>query len=82
MLTQGTTKPRYNINLYLQLLKEELDTLWVDERVNSWDTVVEDYFPMRAASITTMHDYLSYIYIAGQVCHGSNECQVHGSDDI
>ena len=74
MLIQGPTQPGNDINLYLQLLKEELDMLWVEPGVNTWDDVAEDYFPMRAALITTVQDYLGYGYIVGQVCHGHNAC--------
>ena len=59
MLIQGPTQPGNDINLYLQLLKEELAMLWADEGVNTWDVFAEDYFPMRAALITTVQDYLA-----------------------
>ena len=72
MLIQGPTQPGSDINLYLELLKEELDTLWADEGVDTWDAYAEEYFPMRAALITTVQDYLGYGYIACQVCHGHN----------
>jgi hypothetical protein len=36
ILIQGPKQPGININLYLQLLKDELDTLW-DQGVNTWD---------------------------------------------
>jgi hypothetical protein len=36
MLIQGPKQPGININLYLQLLKDELDTLWY-QGVNTWD---------------------------------------------
>jgi hypothetical protein len=81
MLIQGPTQPRNGINLYLQLLKEELDTLWAEPRVNTWDSVVEDYFPMRAVLITTVQDYLGYRYIASKVCHRHNAC-VRCMDDM
>ena len=29
---------------------------------------------MRAALITTVHDYLGYGYVSGQVCHGHYAC--------
>ena len=32
MLVQGPKQPRNDINLYRQLLKEELDTLWAEQR--------------------------------------------------
>lgn len=70
MLIQGTKQPGNDIDLYLQLLKEEQDTLWADEGVNTWDANVQDYFPMRDALITTVQDYLGYGYVSSQVCHG------------
>ena len=69
MLIQGPTQPGNDINLYLQLLKEELETLWDENGVNTWDASVQEHFPMRAALITTVHDFLGYGYVSGQVCH-------------
>jgi hypothetical protein len=74
MLIQGLAQPGNDINLYLELLKEELDTLWAEPGVSTWDAVAEDYFPMRAALITMVQDYLGYVYITCQVCHGHNAC--------
>ncbi|KAK1574492.1 hypothetical protein QYE76_017936 [Lolium multiflorum] len=45
-----------DINLYMGLLKEELATLW-DVPANTWDAAAEEYFPMRAALLTTVHDF-------------------------
>src|SRR4051812_6873415 len=45
---------RYGPQSILQLSKEELETLWKDG-VNSWDAAAKEYFPMKAAVITTMH---------------------------
>ena len=49
MLIQGPTQPGNNINMYLQLLKHELDTLWEKHGVTTWDANTGDYFPMRSA---------------------------------
>ncbi|KAK1561232.1 hypothetical protein QYE76_072032 [Lolium multiflorum] len=62
-----------DINLYMGLLKEELATLW-DTPANTWDAAAEEYFPMRAALLTTVHDFLGCGYVAGQVVHGFNAC--------
>ena len=48
MLIEGPKQPGNDINLYLGLLKEELDTLW-KMLANRWDVVEKGYFPMRAA---------------------------------
>ena len=34
----------------------------------------ERIFPMRAALLRTVHDYLGYRYVAGQVVHGFSGC--------
>ena len=56
MLIEGPKQPGNDINLYLGLLKEELDTLWKTP-ANTWDAVEKEYFPMRAALLTMVHDY-------------------------
>jgi hypothetical protein len=48
MLIQGPKQPGNDIQLYLDLLKEELATLW-DAPPNTWDAIAQDYFPMRDA---------------------------------
>ena len=73
MLIEGPKQPGNDINPYLGLLKEELDTLWKTP-ANTWDAAEKEYFPMRAALLTTVHDYLGYGYLAGQVVHGFSGC--------
>ena len=58
---------------YVGLLKEELDTLW-KTLANTWDATEKEYFPMRVALLMTVHDYLGYGYLAGQVVHGFSRC--------
>jgi hypothetical protein len=64
MLIQGPKQPGNDIQLFLDLLKEELATLW-DAPPNTWDAVTQDYFSMRAALVTTVHDYLGCGYVSG-----------------
>ena len=45
-----------------------------DGAANTWDAAEKEYFPMRAALLTTVHDYLGYGYVAGQVVHGFSGC--------
>ncbi|KAK1642273.1 hypothetical protein QYE76_060078 [Lolium multiflorum] len=73
MLIQGPTQPGSDINLYLELLKEELVTLW-EEGTETWDAYGQETFRMKAALLTTVQDYLGYGYIACQVCHGHKAC--------
>ena len=42
--------------------------------VDTWDAAEKEYFPMRAALLTTVHDYLGYRYLVGQVVHGFSGC--------
>jgi hypothetical protein len=74
ILIQGPKQPGNDLNLYLQLLKDELDTLWNTAGVNTWDAAAGDYFPMRAMLLMIVQDYLGYGYIACQVCHRDNAC--------
>ena len=64
MLIQGPRLPGNDINLYLGLLKEELQTLWITP-TKTWDASKGDYFYMRAVLITTVQDYLGYGYLSG-----------------
>jgi hypothetical protein len=73
MLIQGLTQLGSDINLYLELLKEELDTLW-EEGVETWDAHKEETFRLRVVLLTMMHDYLGYGYIVCHVCRGHKAC--------
>ena len=74
MLIQGPKQPGTDINMYLKLLKYELHTLWEEGGVNTWDALAEEYFPMIAALLCTVHDVPGYGYVSSQVCHGHNGC--------
>ena len=57
MLIQGSEQSGNNIDLFLGLLQEDLDTLWKTP-AKTWDASKGKYFNMRAALITTVQDYL------------------------
>ena len=61
------------MHLYLGLLKEELATLW-ETPAHTWDAYTKEYFPLRAALLTTVQDYPGYAYVLAQVNHGHNAC--------
>ena len=65
MLIQGLKQPGNDIDVYLQLYKEELATLWSTTGVNTWDASKQEYFPLRALMICTVQDYLGYGYVSG-----------------
>ena len=54
MLINGPKQPSNGINLYLKLLKDELDTLWAEEGVKTWDAFDEQYFHMSAFLLCTV----------------------------
>ena len=65
------TQPGSDINMYMQLVKEELDTLWDKKGVSTWDAYKKEYFDMRA--VCHGH-YLGLGYVSSQVCHGHYAC--------
>ena len=68
MLIQGLAQPGRDINLYLELLKEELAILW-EEGVETWDAYLQQPFRMKDALITG-------------VPRTQGLCEVHGKDAI
>jgi hypothetical protein len=56
ILIQGPKQPGIDMHLYLELLKEELATLW-ETSVHTWDTYKGEYFGLRVALLTTVQDY-------------------------
>src|SRR3954463_10846287 len=73
ILIQGPKQPGVDMHLYLGLLKEELATLW-ETPARTWDAYTKEYFPLRAALLTTVQDYPGYAYVSAQVNHGHNAC--------
>jgi hypothetical protein len=73
ILIQGPKQPGVDMHLYLGLLKEELAMLW-EKPARTWDAYTGEYFDLRAALLTTVHDYPGYGYVACQVNHGFCAC--------
>ena len=73
ILIQGPKQSGVDMHLYLELLKEELATLW-ETPAHTWEAYTEDYFSLRAVLLTTVQDYPSYSYVAAQVNHEHNAC--------
>ena len=74
MLIQGPSQLGSDLNLYLQLLKEELEILWADEGVCTYDAKTGTYFAMKVVLLTMMEDYPVNGYNSGQVCHKNCAC--------
>ena len=60
MLIQGPKQLGNNINLYLGLLQEELDTLWKTP-AKTWDASKGEYFNTGAALIMTVQHLIALI---------------------
>jgi hypothetical protein len=73
ILIQGPKQSGIDMHLYLELLKEELATMW-ETPVRTWDTYKGEYFGLRAALLMTVQDYPGYAYVSCQVNHGHNAC--------
>lgn len=71
---QGPSQPGNNLNLYVQLFKEELEILWSDEGVDTWDALTGEYFPMSDALFTTVQNYPAYEYQSDRFCHRNCAC--------
>ena len=56
MLIQGPKQPGADLNVYLELLKDELKELWETGR-KVWDAHKKEEFTQRAALLTCVHDY-------------------------
>jgi hypothetical protein len=54
ILIQGPKQPSMDMHQYLELLKEELATLW-ETPVRMWDAYKGEYFGLRATLLTMVH---------------------------
>ena len=79
MLIQGPKQPGADLNVYLQLVKNELKQLWNPGRV-VWDANRREYFTLRAALLTCVHDYPANGNTSGQVTHGFRACTKCGEN--
>ena len=69
---QGPKQSGNDINMYMKLLYEELETLWKGFEV--WDAYGEDSFNMKGLLLTTVQDYPALGYNSGMCVHGYNGC--------
>lgn len=56
VLIQGTKQPGNNIDAYIQVMKEEIGTLW-HQGEEVWDNKNNELFNMRALLFIFMQDY-------------------------
>jgi hypothetical protein len=69
LLIQGPKQPRNDMNMYHELLYEELRKLWDGPPVEVWDAYAEEYFNLKVIMFVTVQDYPSLGYQSGQTVH-------------
>ena len=69
MIIQGSKQPGNDIDTYLQLLVDELDTLWKDG-VKCWDAYKKEVFDLHAMLVQTIHDLSAFGNTSGQKTKG------------
>ena len=79
VIAPGPENPKQNIDIYLQPLIEELNTLWRDGIV-TYDVSTRSNFCLRAALMWTISDFPTYSMLSGWSTHGKNSCPYCGTD--
>ena len=59
MIIQGPKQLGNGIDTYLQLLVDELETLWTDG-VKCWDAFKKEIFDLKVMLVQTIHDLLAF----------------------
>jgi len=73
MIIQGPKQPGNDIDTYLQLLVDELETLWTDG-VKCWDAFKKEVFDLYAMLVQTIHDLPAFGNTSGQKTKGIVGC--------
>ena len=73
MLIPGPKSPGMNIDVYLQLLIDELKELWV-QGVKTWDAKEKKNFTLRALLLWTINDFPAYAMLSGWSTKGKFAC--------
>ena len=73
MLIDGPRGPGNNIDVYLQLLVDELKELW-DNGLRTYDAVSKQMFSMRATLLWTINDFPAYTNLSGWSTKGRMAC--------
>ncbi|XP_050369177.1 uncharacterized protein LOC126787315 [Argentina anserina] len=72
LLIHGPKSPRNDIDVFLQPLVEELQTLW-SQGIPTYDAFKKESFNLHAAVLWTINDFRSYAMLSGWSTKGS-EC--------
>jgi len=73
LMIPGPRSPGKSLDVYLQLLIDELKILW-DIGVNTFDAWKKQNFIMKAALMWTISDFLAYGMLSGWSTHGKFAC--------
>ena len=74
ILIQGPKHPGIDIDVFLEPLMQEMETLW-KEGIDMFDGFTRQTFNLRAIIFTTIHDYQALFVLSGQV-KGRTGCTV------
>ncbi|KAG7548000.1 putative transposase Ptta/En/Spm plant [Arabidopsis suecica] len=73
ILVPGPKHPKKSLDIFLQPLIEELQSLWKDG-VDAYDVSKNQNFKMRAALMWTISDFPAYGMLSGWMTHGRLAC--------
>ena len=75
MIIQGPKQPGNDIDIYFQLLAEELLTVWIDApAVKSYDAYKKEIFDLHAMLVHTIQDMPKLGKTSGQKTRGEVGC--------
>ncbi|XP_042426074.1 uncharacterized protein LOC122013929 [Zingiber officinale] len=79
MLISGPKQPGNDINVYLEVLVEDLQRLW--EGVDGvYDAYRRQFFTLKAVLLWTINGFLAYGNLSGCTTHGYYACPICGED--
>src|SRR6266540_4273942 len=73
ILIEGPKQPGNDIDVYFQLLVDDLQTLW-NTGVEVWDADKREYFTLRAMLLCTIQDLPALSNTSGQTVKGFKTC--------
>jgi hypothetical protein len=74
VLIQGPKHPGIDIDVFLEPLMQEMETLW-KEGINIFDGFARQPFNLRAIMFVTIHNYQALFVLSGQI-KGRTGCMV------
>ena len=72
LLIPGKYSPGKDFHVFMQPLIKDMMELW--SGVQTFDALTEDYFPLHAAFLWSIHDYPGYATMSGRSTRGFHAC--------